>query len=234
MKNEKLKAFYERIKTDYGFRTLFFACFSFGMSIVFGLFNGAQGIVYASIWNGALAAYYIALAFLRGGVLYQHKRRKEKGLGGESSNALVLQAKSYRTSGIVLLILQIALSTATAQMIFDERHFSYAGWTIYGAAAYAFTRITVSIIQIRKVRKHSSFTLRAIRTANLSDAAVSILALQTALLFTFGGAEINASLFNTLTGIAVSVLNITLGIFAIVDAQKNIRKLKGNETTYYG
>ncbi len=232
--NNKWQNLYTRIKTDYAFRTLFFACFSFGISIAFGVFNGAQGIVYASIWNGALAAYYVILAFLRGGVLYQHRRCKGKGLDGETPKALLLQAKTYRNSGFALLALQIALSVATAQMIFDKRHFSYAGWTIYGAAAYAFTRITVSIIQIRKVRKHTSFTLRAIRTANLSDAAVSILALQTALLSTFGGEEINAPLFNTLTGIAVSILTVSLGIFAIVDAQKNIRELKGKQTTYHG
>ena len=226
--NDKLKNFYRRLKTDYAFRTLFFASFSFAMSVAFGLFNGVQGILYASIWNGALAAYYIVLAFMRGGVLYYQKGRKSK-YSNEREDRLK-QAKTYRNSGIVLLILQIALSSATAQMIFDERAFTYAGWTIYGAAAYAFTRITVSIIQIRKVRQHSDFTLRAIRTANLADAAVSILALQTALLSTFGGEELNPSVFNTATGIAVTLLTITLGVFAIVDAQKNIRKIKQGNT----
>ena len=116
--NDKLKNFYRRLKTDYAFRTLFFASFSFAMSVAFGLFNGVQGILYASIWNGALAAYYIVLAFMRGGVLYYQKGRKSK-YSNEREDRLK-QAKTYRNSGIVLLILQIALSSATAQMIFDE------------------------------------------------------------------------------------------------------------------
>jgi len=228
--NRKLQNLLRRIKTEYAFRTLFFASISFSVSIAFGLFNGAQGILYSSIWNGALAAYYVSLAFLRGGVLYQQKKWKARNATEDTEDGkteLLLQAKTYRNSGVVLLFLQISLSVATAQMIFDNQHFTYAGWTIYGAAAYAFTRITVSIIQIKKVRKHENFTLRAIRTANLADAAVSILALQTALLSTFGSEDVNASLFNTITGIAVSLLTVTLGIFAIVDAHKNIRNIQG-------
>ena len=53
---------------NYGFRTVIFAIGSFAASVAFSLFNGVMGIVNRSIWYGALAAYYIALAFLRGGI----------------------------------------------------------------------------------------------------------------------------------------------------------------------
>ncbi|MBQ7923792.1 MAG: hypothetical protein IJ329_00640 [Clostridia bacterium] len=217
--------FWLRLKTDYAYRTLFFACFSFAMSVAFGLFNGVQGILYASVWNGALAAYYILLAFLRGGVLYYQKSRKKRERKGREINERLVQAKAYRNCGFILLVLHIALSAAIAQMIFEGRAFSYDGWTIYGAAAYAFYKITASVIQIKRVRKHDDFTLRAIRSANLADGAVSVLALQTALLSTFGGEEINADAFNTATGIVVSALTVALGIFMIVDAHKNVRKI---------
>ncbi|MBR1983599.1 MAG: hypothetical protein IKA12_02815, partial [Clostridia bacterium] len=58
---------------NFGFRTVIFAIGSFIMSVLFSGFNAYMGIVNRSIWYGALAAFYISLAFLRGGVLVYHK-----------------------------------------------------------------------------------------------------------------------------------------------------------------
>ena len=68
--------------------------------------------------------------------------------------------------------------------------------------------------------------VRAIRTINLADGAVSILALQTALLFTFRSGDVDVSLFNTFTGAAVSLLTLALGVFMIVEAQKKIKQIQ--------
>lgn len=213
---------------NFGFRTVIFSIGSFFMSLLFSVFNAYMGIANRSIWYGALAAFYISLAFLRGGVLTYHKNRlvkKEK-----AQNEEILKAKIYRNSGVITLILNVALSVAIAQMIFSSAHFSYMGWTIFAYAAYAFYKITMSIISFFRAHKQNDLTVRAIRNINLVDALVSILALQTALLTTFSQGELNVPIANTLTGTAVSLISIAIGIYMIISSNKTIKFLQ-KETT---
>ena len=119
----------------------------------------------------------------------------------------------------------MALSVAIAQMIFADAHFSYLGWTVFAFAAYAFFKITVAIITLFKAHRQDDLTVRAIRNINLIDALVSILALQTALMSAFGDGTLNTSLMNTLTGSVVSLLSIGIGVYMIVSANKQIKKL---------
>lgn len=211
------------ILRNFGFRTLIFAIGSFVMSVLFSGFNAYMGISNRSIWYGALSAFYIALAFLRGGVLVYHKGRisnKEKNRDEEC-----LKAKVYRNSGIITLVLNVSLSVAIAQMIFSSAHFTYMGWTVFAYAAYAFYKITTAIISFIRAQKQADLTVRAIRNINLIDGFVSILALQTALLTTFSGEGVNISLFNTLTGIVVSALSIAIGIYMIILGNEKIKKI---------
>lgn len=212
---------------NFGFRTVIFAIGSFIMSLLFSAFNAYMGIVNRSIWYGALAAFYISLAFLRGGVLIYHKNKigkKERAKDDE-----YLKAKVYRNSGIITLILNVALSAAIAQMIFSGEHFIYIGLTIFAFAAYAFFKITTSIISFIKAYRQSDLTVRAIRNINLVDALVSILALQTALLATFSAGEVNVSALNTLTGVVVSALSISIGIYMIISANNKIKRIQKEE-----
>ncbi len=211
---------------NFGFRTVIFAIGSFLMSLLFSGFNAYMGIKNRSIWYGALAAFYIALAFLRGGVLAYHKSKITK----KAQNDEYIKAKIYRNSGIITLILNIALSSAIAQMIFSDAHFTYMGWTVFAYAAYAFYKITMSIIALIKAHKQTDLTVRAMRNINLVDALVSILALQTALLTMFSEGEINISIFNTFTGIAVSLLSVGIGIYMIISANKKMKELQKEYT----
>ena len=80
-----------------------------------------------------------------------------------------------------------------------------------------------------KARRQDDLTIQAIREINMVDAAVSILALQTALLHTFSDATVDISLFNTLTGSAVSLFSITLSIMMIVRGSKKIKEIKNGK-----
>lgn len=214
---------------NFGFRTVIFAIGSFAMSLLFSGFNAYMGIVNRSIWYGALAAFYIALAFIRGGVLTYHS--KKIGKQKDTQNDEYVKAKVYRNSGIITLILNIALSAAIAQMIFSGAHFTYIGWTVFAYAAYAFYKITMSIISFIRAHKQTDLTVRAIRNINLVDALVSILALQTALLTMFSEEGVNISMMNTLTGIAVSVISISIGIYMIVSANKKMKEVQKEKTS---
>lgn len=208
---------------NWGFRTVVTSTVSFAMTLFSSITNAYLGISERSIWFGSLAAYYIFLAFMRSGLLVYHRKKRDFESEG------LTRAKKYMRCGILLLILNAALSSAIAQMIFDDRSFEYKDWLIYAFAAYAFYKIIMSVRNAIKARRQNDLTLQAIREINMVDAAVSILALQTALLHTFSDATVDISLFNTLTGSAVSLFSITLSIMMIVRGSKIIKEIKNGK-----
>ncbi len=216
---------YSKLKAEYGFRALFFSFISFLLGVLFGIYYGVLGIVGRSIWYGALAAYYIFLTLLRGWVLLKNGKMREK----TEKERAIAQVNAHLWSGVFLLVVNMALSVAIAQMIFDNQHFSYPSWTIYGAATYAFYNITTSIIDFCKSKKQGNLTVETIRHINLIASSVSILTLQTALLNTFSTGEVDISLFNTMTGIAVSLITLTLGVLMIIKGSKTKKELKKND-----
>ncbi len=214
------------LKDNFGYRTLIFSAVSFAISIAYGIFNGVLGILSLSIWYGALSAYYILLCLLRGGILL-HRVRDTRSEAAPTTVQL-RRAKSYRSCGILLLLLQMTLSVAIAQMIFHGRSFHYdMEWMVFAVAAYAFYKIITATVNFIKAQGQADLAVEAIRNINLADATVSILALQTALLGVYGTDDgALTSTFNTLTGSAVSLLTLSLGVFMIVKGQKRIKLLK--------
>ncbi len=214
----KKREFTNRLLENFGFRTIVFSAFSFCLGIIFALFNGYLGLANKSIWYGALAAYYFFISFLRGGILVFKKKSKK-----EEKNDCFLDARMYRNSGIALLVLNVAMTSAIVQMIFYNAHFSYAGWTVFAYAAYAFYKMTMSVISFIKANKQTDLTVAAIRNVNLTDALVSILALQTALLTTFDKGGVNISAINAFTGFAVAAFTVFLGVYMIIYSSKIIK-----------
>ena len=218
--------FTARLMRDFGFRSVIFTIGSLAFSLLFGVFNGVLGILDLSVWYGSLAVYYIILVCLRSGIiLYHGKKRRGIFVDGRER-----EAKIYRTSGILLIFLGVMLVVPVLQMVSINKSFSYAGLMIYATAAYAFTKITMSIINLIRAGKQEDFTVKAIRNINLVDAAVSILALQTALLQTYGGKNTAfIPYMNAATGGVVCAITVTIGVIMIVNANKNIKKIRLGE-----
>ena len=102
-------------------------------------------------------------------------------------------------------------------MVYANRAFEYAGLMIYASAAYAFYKIIMALYNLVKARKQSDFKIRAVRNINFAYAAVSVLALQTAMFQAFSP-EADVSLYNAVTGGAVCLLIVALGAFMFVQA----------------
>ena len=216
-------AFTRHLRRSFGFRTLVFAAVSLAVSVAHAAINGVLGVLERSIWYGALATYYILLALMRGGILISHSKNSTL---PERERAWCA-ARSYRRCGVLLLLLQMALSAAIAQMIFDDRAFTYRmEWMIYAVAAYAFYKIIAGVVNFVRARRQPDIVVEAVRNIHLADACVSILALQTALLSAYRDPEMAVSLFHTLTGSAVSLLTLTLGVLMIRKGGRLQKKMK--------
>lgn len=194
------------------FRARTRAVAAFSVSVLFGILNGVLGILTESIWYGALSLYYIITA-----VIYSLLFDIQNGT-----------YRAYRLCGCLMTVLNVALSVAIAQMIFEDKAFEYGDIMVFVFATYAFYKITLSIIRLVKSRGQSNPVTSALALVGLTNGAVTVLALQTALLSSFGG-NANASLFNTLTGSAVSLLAIGTSIYMIINGTKKIKSEKTNE-----
>ena len=80
-------------------------------------------------------------------------------------------------------------------------------------AVYAFTKITVAIINIEKSGKSRFVVTKTLRSISLADAAVSIFALQRSMLVSFGEMKaLDIRTFNIATGSAVCVFVCLVGL----------------------
>ncbi len=212
--------FTRKIYEDYSFRTIVFSCSSLIFNFCFGAFEIIMGAVAHSIWFGSLGLYHLILSSTRFGIVYRYyKQSKTQEVNLEQ------KLKTYKNTGVCILIFNLALAGAMGQMIFSRRAFEYIGLMIFFIATYAFYKITVSIIGIYKAKKHNDYNTQSLRNLNLTDAMVSLYALQTALIETFDVAGTDMSYMNMATGIVVTAISIFIGIYMIVKSRKEIKKL---------
>ena len=214
---------------EYGFTTLIGTAGSIIVTLAFAVYNGSIAIVIRSIWFGALAAYYIVLILLRCSILIYYGIRKMAVLNGQSEEqTLMRDSRLYRACGILLLLLPVCLSFAILQMVRAGDSFEHKGITIYVFAIYAFFKIITAIYSFIKERRNNSMTIMATKNVKLADAFVSILALQTAMFREFGGltTDFSTVTMNAVTGAVVCVLTVALGVYMIIKACLQIKKLK--------
>lgn len=196
---------------------------STAFNLAFGVFKLAVGILFRSVWFGAVGIYYMILSLTRFLLI-----KKDRALQSEGAENELLQWQSYRGCGGFLLMVNAAMSAIVFLCIWQNQSYVYPGFIIYASAAYTFYRLTMAIMQSIKLRKHTKPLFWAVKTMDLSAALMSIFALQTAMLATFGN-ETEASvrqLMNSLTGSAVCCMVVCMAVYMLVRAHKEIKASK--------
>ena len=211
-------AFGRRLLSHYGFRTIVFSAFALAVSIAYVAFHVVLAIVMRSFWYGSLALYYALLVALRGGIVLYHRK---KGKRVDFDDTKAVEVRKYRNCGIILTIIPLCLVVPILQIIFLDKAFVHEGWTVFAFAAYAFYKIIMSIINVVRAKRQEDVTVRAVRNVGLADAMVSIFSLQTSLLYTFSEGT-DYVFANVLTGSAVCLLTIALGIYMIIKSKKGL------------
>ena len=225
----KKHSFTDHLIGDYGYRTVAFAVCSFAINVAYVIFNAVLAVFVLSVWYGALAGYYLFLSALRFGLLTAAYKIGRK-TGGDAQLCHKEKLKLYRGCGIALLVLEIALAVAVTQMVAAGSPVLQTEVMAIGSAAYTFYKIGLAIYNLRKVRRYKDPVLQSFRNINLTDASVSLLALQTTLVAVFSK-EVSANIraLNAVTGFLVCALTIFLGIFMIVRANRKLKNAEKEE-----
>lgn len=209
---------------DYDFRTVFFTVVSLIVTAGYAIFYAMLGIALLSVWYGMLAWYYVMIVVMRAIVVFYHRRKRRRGENVNEYKERISRAKIYKNCGIVIGLLTLPLSIAILLMVSDHAAFSHAGLMIYVAATYTTYKVVMTIRHLIKARKSTDMTVRTVRSINLADTFVSILALQTAMFSSFTP-EFDTAIFNAVTGAVVCLATVLIGIFMIANGKRAVTQI---------
>ena len=213
-----------RYMTDRVFRANISLSISFVISMLYVGINLWSWYMLQSYWFMVLAVYYVIMAVMRF-LLVRYVRIRKIGTD------ILGEWKRSRTCAYILLLINLSLSGAVLMILYQHKGYDYPGMLIYVMALYTFYSTIHAILDIVKYRKLGSPVMSTAKIVSLSAALVSMLNLETAMFAQFGAdmAPEHQQIFIILTGAGVSITVVTLSVILIVNANKEIRRIKNGE-----
>lgn len=208
---------------DKKYRTGLAAVMGIPVNAAIALYNGVVAAVAGSPWFGTLCAYYLILGIMRAYWIAQHLEETGLAPGRRFRIKKTPERKIRRRYGILFITMAFVLGGAVILLIHLEGGKSYPGYTIYVAAAYAFTKSILAVWNTVSAGRKKEQSWIIIRSIELADAAVSILSLQTAMFSSFSsGDEAFRSLMNGITGAVVSLITLLIGVFYLAASRRKV------------
>ena len=189
-----------------------------GVNFAYAAGNCVIGFLFHSWWFITIGAYYTVLAVTRFSVLTIQQKAAE-------NRDVQLFAK--RITGVLLLVLSFCLIGVNILSIIQERGTVFHEIIMIAIATYTFTKITLAVIGLVRSKRLACPITATLRNIAFADAVASIYTLQRSMLVTFPGmtpGEIQ--LFNILTGSAVWIIVLLLGINLIGGKRVDMAKSK--------
>lgn len=211
-------ALVERLLGDLDFRAKASFSFSSVLRVVWAITNAVSGVLYASAWNVTLAAYYLLLAIVRGGILDHVRAGDAKGPRAGGRIQIVC--------GAFLALTVLALSGIGVLVMHHEGGFSYTGSLIYAVALYAFYSLISSVVTYVRGRHTTDPVPLAMNAVRFAEALVSMFSLEIAMLSTFGtlaeDADANVIMVGA-SGGAIAVVILALAVNLIAHGVRALR-----------
>jgi len=208
-----------RYITDKAYKTQMDLYSSLGINLLYVAFNGISAIVFQTYWFAIFAVYYAILAIMRF-LLVRYVGKNEIGSSRKG------ELRRARLCAGILMTVNLALTGAVLMMVYHGRGFSYQGFLIYVVALYAFYITTTAIIDMVRYRKYNSPIMSVSKVIKLAAALVSMLFLETAMFSQFGqdtSLEVQ-NLMIMLTGAGISIVVVTMSLYFIIRATKELKK----------
>lgn len=208
----------ERFLADYTFRTILTTLPAFLINVAYTVYNGVIGIMNQSVWFITMAVYYSLLGIMRYRAVSTGRKISRL---DDREQIRKKELSVIKTDGILLLVLNLALSGVVLLAIAQDTAKRYSEIMVISIAAYTFYKITMAVVNMVKVRKRKSPILITIRNIGAADALVSMLTLQAAMFASFQDKNsLNTNQMNAITGLSVCILISILGISMIWYAWK--------------
>ncbi len=177
---------------------------------LYTMLQGVLALVLRSGWQGALFGYHAILTLMQLVLFRADRRRLDERRAWQW----------YGVVGALLIPLAGSIQVLLVRFLLRGQSFSYPGFMIYATAAYSFYSLTAGGIQLIRRRTAEMPLLRAALNVRFSAALMSMLALQTALISTFGEPGAFQQCMNTLTGSAVCMAILTTAIWMLKNTHR--------------
>lgn len=213
-----------RFMTDRVFHTNISLSVSFVISMLYVGINVWSWHLLQSWWFMVLAVYYVIMAVMRFLLVrYVHVQK--------IGTSILNEWKRSRICAYIMLLINLSLSGAVLMILYENKGYDYPGVMIYVMALYTFYSTIHATINIVRYRKLGSPVMSTAKIVSLSGALVSMLNLETAMFAQFGADMTleNQRIFIILTGAGVSITVVTLSVILIINANKEIRRIKDGE-----
>lgn len=213
-----------RYLTDISFRMHASLYMSLWINLLYAALKLLLGAYYHSVWFTTFGIYYTLLAIMRF-LLLRYGKRSEFG------KEIVPELKRYRACGVILLLMNVALSGVVVLVVLRNKGFEYAGYLIYLAALYTFYTTITATIHLIKFRKYRSPVMSAAKAVSFAAALVSLLSLETAMLSQFGGGDkAFRQLMTGMTGAGVCAVVLCMALYMIVSSTRQLKNIRSRLT----
>lgn len=191
---------------------------SLALNFAYAVGNCIIGFFAHSWWFITVGAYYAVLTTTRFSIL--KIRRKANG-------NYDIEFFARRITGILLVVLSFCIVGVNILSSLKERGTVFHEIVMIAIATYTFTKIIIAIIGMVKAKHTTSPVIKTLRNISLADACVSIYTMQRSMLVSFPGMSTEEiRLFNILTGTAVWIIVLLLGINLIGGKYTDMAKSK--------
>ena len=180
------------------------------LNLAYAIFQLVLGIYHNTFWYISFAVYYFLLSFMKY-YLFDHQMKYDVGVDRKR------ELGKYMATGVILSIMALVLATIIGFMVVFDRTFVHHAITTIAMAAFTFTTLTISIVDVIRHRKDNNPIHAASRAISLTSALVSMITLETSMLTVFG--QENGPIFRrimlAISGGVVVIAVLSFGIFMI-------------------
>lgn len=198
-------------KTD---RVMFFLVFTCFTNIIVSIFKFIMAFTLPSLWFFINALFFSILSLTRFFSIKDYKKIKSL---TNKKDIIRIEKKNYFLNGIMLILLGIMYFFVNVYIYYNGTNTNMHEYLTYLVALIAFYAITTSIYGMIKYKKNVSPILASVKITNFACSLTSIMLTQIVLLDTFTTSlNYNSNLMNGLSGMAVGIIIIFLGLYMII------------------
>lgn len=212
-----MNKFFEKIKSEYEFRTYVFTAFSIFISLIFAIFNTVLVFLYNAAWNFGIAIYYYLLVLERSVVCAFEVKWYKAGLDENVKEQK--RQKLYFVQSIALLVLDLALVTPISLMVLQRKVVNYSMIVAIGIATFTTYKIVMAIRGFIKTRSNYNLVVRFLKNLTLIEALVSVLSLQyTLIMANDGSLQGDMFVLCAITSFAIWAVVVAVSVISLINS----------------
>lgn len=191
--------------------------FSVLTTFLFALYNGYLGFVFNDSWGISISIYYLCLISAKLISITVENKIKNKNY----LNIQQIRRTTYVILSMFMFFIDICLIAPISLMIVNPKNVKFGLIPAIVMAVYTTYKVTMGIINYKKVTKTNNLIFKYVRELCVVDALVSILTLQHTLIMVNGGMTSGMKILSSLSSLGIFLIIVIFSVYEIVTTKKS-------------